>query len=184
MSSIRPTKLFRTLFQTKELSLRIHVSLYNETYGGFNKEYPFGNKCSVKVEPGVFLTLEIRKENQIFDSSASILIGRGNLHMYKKLFNKVLKNIYNEAIFANKGNDVIIYNDMADKFSDKLVVPRLNTAVLIKPAVVYDENEVSYEGVNIYLNKSENVTSLYIDEFEELVNILNDIDLFLYTQVL
>lgn len=179
-----PHKIIRPLFQSKELSLRLHVVLYDDQNGGCQYEFKFGNKKYVRLDPSVYLTMDIRKENIEYDRSSSVLIGRGNLHIYRKSFKQMLDNIYNEAIFANKGNTIISYQDMVDRFTEKIVIPKLNSVTLLRPAVVYDENEVSYEGVNIFINKNENMASLFIDEFETLVDILMSVDLVLYSQSL
>lgn len=183
-NSNMPCKITRTLFQTRELILRLHVSTFNETYGGFHSEYTFGRNTYTRIEPGVYLTLDIKKPEGQFDRTSSVIIARGNLHIYKKAFKRMLNNIYEQNIFANKGNSVVIYQDMAEKYSERVMIPRLNSGMIMKAAVVFDENDVSYEGVNIYLNKTENMTSLFIDEFEELTNIILDIDLFVYSQLL
>ena len=180
-----PYKLTRPLFKSRELYLRIHVMFGNtDTYGGSFSEFTFDNKTSSRIDPGVYLTLDIKKTDSEYDPSLSVVIGKGTLHMFKKSCKRLLDSIYEQHIFANKGNTVVAYQDMVEKYSETITVPRTNSAVLLKPAVVYDENEVSYEGVNVYINKLENMASLFIDEYESLVNILLDIDLFVYSQLL
>lgn len=184
MSKINgPNKIFRPLFQTKELLLRLHVVINDDQRSAHN-EFTFADKTYTKLDPFTFLTLEIIKQDGVYDPSTSILIGQGTINIFEKAFNKVLNNIYTQEIFANKGEEIIAYQDMVNKYTEKIVVPRSNTGVIVKPAVIYDENEVSYEGVSIYINKLDNVASLSINEFESLVYTLSKVDIFTYSQML
>lgn len=178
-----PNKIFRPLFQTKELLLRIHV-VFNDEQKSAHNEFTYGNKLYTKLDPFSFLTLEVTKQDGIYDPSTSILIGQGTICMFEKTFSRLLDNIYNQQIFANKGDRVIAYQDMVNKYTEKLFIPRSNSGIIVKPAVVYDENEVSYEGVAIYINKLDNMASLSINEFEALVYTLKRTDIIAYSQMI
>ena len=179
----KPYKIFRPLFQTKDLLLRIHVVL-NDENNNAHEEYEFNKKIYTKINPKTFLTLEIKKQDEQFDPTASMLIGRGTQCIFEKAFDRLLANIYTNDIFANKGNTIIAYQDMVEKFSEKIMIPRSNTGVIITPAVIYDENDISYEGVTFFINRTSNTASLTISEFEEFVYTFKKIDLFSYSQLI
>ena len=179
-----PEKITRTIIRFDNLVLKISVKLKDEN-NTFHIETYFNEKTYITLNNPGYLIMEIPKHSdQIYDPSRSFLIGQGNIGSAVKAMKSVLKNIYTQEIFALQGNKVIVYEDMSKKYTEKVSIPRLNQNLLIRPAVIYDENEISYEGVNIYLNNSNNVASLSIEEFENLVYTLEKIDLFVYSQLL
>lgn len=180
-----PEKLTRTILQYPNLILKLHVKLKNEN-GIFHSEYSYGNNKYISINANGFLTLELPKDkdNNEYDPTKSFIIGTGNIGNVVTRMKKVLKNIYNEDIFAIKDNKVIIYNDMAKQYTEQITIPRLGQGLLIRPSVVYDENETTYEGVTIYVNNSNNAISLSIDEYENLIYILEKIDIVNISQLL
>jgi len=180
-----PEKLSRIILQYPSLILKLNVKIKNEN-STFHNEFSFGDKKYINININSYLTLEVPKttENQDYDPSKSFLIGLGNIGNVVKKLKNVLNNIYKENIFAIQNNNVIAYEDMVKKYTEQITIPRLGQALLIKPAVIYDENETSYEGVNIYVNNSNNIISLSIDEYENFVYVLEHIDLFSYSQML
>ena len=179
-----PNTLSRSILRFKGLNLRIQVKLKKDDGKTFHNEFKFADKTYLKLDPIVYLILELDKVNDEYNPDRSILIGQGNIHLYIKKMKKIIKDIYNENIFAIKKNEIILYSDMSKKFTQIIQVPGTTQGLAIVPAVVYDENEVSYEGVNLYFNKTENVIGLSIDEFEALAYTIEHIDLFTYSQTL
>lgn len=178
-----PHKISRTILYLKEINVKIHIKLIDNNYN-FQNVFNFGDKTYMKLEPMVYLTLELTRGEEGFIPNRSLWITQANINSLINSMKKVLKNIYKEKIFALRGNEIIIYEELAKKFSEKIILPNTDQAVMIKPSVVYDENEVSYEGVTLYINKLENVVNLSIEEFESLVYTLNQIDLFQYSQLI
>lgn len=179
-----PNSLSRNILRFKGLTLRLQVRLIKDDGKVFHNEFTFGDKSYIKLEPVTYLILELDKINDEFSPDRSVIIGQGNIHLYVKKMKELIKDIYNEKIFATKGNEIVLYSDMSRKFTKAIQVPGMNQSMMMVPAIVYDENEVSYEGVNLYFNKPENVIGLSIDEFEALSYTLEHIDLFTYSQVL
>lgn len=179
-----PEKITRTILRYPNLALKIQVKLKEETIATHN-EFTIGDKKYINLNFNGYVTLELVKQNdQSFDMTKSFLIGMGNLGSVVKTMKKVLKNIYEQNIFALQNNKVIVYEDMAKKYTEQVTIPRIGQAIMIKPSVIYDENETSYEGVHIFINKVENVIPLSIEEFENLVYTLEKIDIFEYSQSL
>lgn len=180
-----PEKISRIVLQYSNMILKLNVKIKNDN-GTFHNEFAYGDKKYININVSSYLTLEIPKteDNKEFDPSKSFMIGLGNIGNVVKRMKKVLNNIYKEDIFAIQNNKIIAYDDMVKKYTEQINIPRLGQALLIRPSVIYDENETTYEGVNIYINKSYNVVSLSIDEFENFVYILENIDLMSYSQLI
>ena len=178
-----PQKLSRTILYLKNLTIRIHVKLVDTNFN-FHNEFSYGNKTYLKLDPSVYLTLEMSKGEEGFVQDKTILLTQMNINQVIMSMKKVLKNIYNEKIFAMRGNEIIVYEDMSKKYTEKLMIPNSNQALMIKPSVIYDENETSYEGVHMFINKLENIIELSIDEFESVIYTLSQVNLFEYSQLL
>lgn len=183
MSNQMPSKLTRNILFLRELSVRIHVKLHDDNFNYYT-EYTYNNKLYAKVDPCVFITLDMSKEKDNYSHDKNIMITQLNINSVINAFKTVQKNIYEQKIFGKRDNEIIVYSDMVEKYSFKLLLPRSNNAMVIRPAVVYDENEISYEGVRLFLNKTENTVDLMIEEFETLIYTLSQIDLFKYSQLL
>ena len=112
------------------------------------------------------------------------MIGIGNIGIVIGKLKKVRSSIYKHEIFALKNNTVIAYDDMVKKYTEQVKTPRINQALLIRPSVVYDEDETSYEGVTIYVNNTANIIQLSIDEFDNLIYVLDKFDIFNSTQLM
>lgn len=71
---------------------------------------------------------------------------------------------------------------MAEKCTEQVFISYINQGIIMKPVVLYDDRDVSYEGVRIFINKLDNFVDLTIDMFEGLVYTMEKVDLFLYSQ--
>lgn len=169
-----------------DLTLKVHSKLLREKEGrkeNFHNEFTFNNNNYLKLDLQSFLTLELRREE--WSKDKSIIINQRNIFQIITKFKSLLESIYNGGVFAlNKDNEIVIYKDKVEEYTQKIYNLGGNQRMLIKPAIIYDENEVSYEGVILYLNKTENYAQLPIDAFESLVYTLDKVDLFLYSQLL
>lgn len=166
----------------KNLVLKIHVRVFNEQ-GNCHNEYEYMNNLYLKLDTNVYLTLEIVSDE--WSKDKTLLISQNNIQSIVSMIKKVIKDIYNENIFANKADgEIIAYKDMVDKFTRKISLYGTNQQILIRPGVIYDDNEVSYEGAILYINKFENKAELPIEMLEALYYTLSNIDLFTYSQLL
>ena len=178
-------KISRTVIQpSKELLLRMHVRLLRENDGrkeNFHKLFEIGGNKYLSLDIQAYLTLELKRDEWSIDKW--VMINQTNIVHIIKGFKKMLNAIYNEGIFANtKGNKIILYKDKVKEHTQKIFNLGNNNRLMISPAIVYDDNDTSYEGVIIYLNKTDNYTQLPIDAFESLIYSLEKIDIFIYSQ--
>lgn len=181
-----PEKISRVILRFTNMILKISININNENYKAYRETEYMGN-LYVTMNLNPMLSLEMVKgknEDTVFDRSNFFPIGQGNIGSIIKTMKKMLKSIYTQDIFAIQNNAVIMYEDMSRKFMERISIPRSGYQMILKPTVVYDDNDTSYEGVNIYLNKTDNVISLSIEEFENLVYTLEKIDLFTYSQMM
>jgi hypothetical protein len=121
-----------------------------------------------------------------WDRSQSVMITPYNIHSVIRGFKKIIDNVYNGNIFVvTKNNKIISYKEEVDK---NIVLINLiggtGGYIQLVPGVVLDEDGLEYEGVIVYLNKSDNFTTLPIDYIESLYYILSKVDIELYGQTL
>lgn len=178
----KPEKLTRTILNLKNLILKLHVKIMDET-GSIHNEYEYNNKMYLKIETPVYLSLEI--VDDVWSKDKGIIITQNNLHGVRNILKRIINDIYNENIFANKPDgEVVAYKDMVEKCTRKLTLFGTNQQILIRPSVIYDDNDISYEGVILYINKFDNKAELSIELLEVLYYTLKQIDLFTYSQLL
>lgn len=182
MNNEMPEKLSRTILSLKELNIKIHVKLTDNFY--FHNEYIYENKKYTRLEPMVFLSIDLPKNESGFNPNRGLTITEANIGVMIKRMNRLINNIYNEKIFGMRDNEIIVYADAAKSYTEKFILPKTNQVVVLQPTVVYDENEISYEGIRMYFNVMENSIDLSIDEFESIIYTLSHIDLFQYSQLL
>ena len=96
----------------------------------------------------------------------------------------MIRNIYEKDIFATSNGSIITYADEVQKSTITVNLPFSNSAFMIVPAVVYDDNGVSYEGANLFINNTSNSTGLTIEGLEALRDVISKVDFFLYSQSL
>jgi hypothetical protein len=168
--------------------LRIHVKLIQEKNDGRKENFhnvfvSDDKKGYLTLDLQSFLTLEIKDGDWAPDKS--ILIDQKNIYQIIKGFEKSLDAIYNGGIFAvNKRNETIMYKDMAEKHTNRIYNLGMNQRLIIQPAVIFDENETTYEGAILYINKMDNYVELPIDAFEALYHTLKETNMFVYSQLL
>jgi len=182
-------RISRIILQpVKNLNLKINVKLYQEKNNkleSYHKEFEFNKVKYLTLNPSVYLSLDINNKEEEWDKSRSIMITQRNIYQLIKNFKTMLTNLYGDEIFAiNSKGEIVIYSDMIVKYTLKIYNLGLNQRMIIKPAIVYDENEVSYEGVIMYINNSDNFIELPIDAFESLFYTLSKIDIYTYSQQL
>jgi hypothetical protein len=181
-------KITRVLLHlTRTCALRIHVKLVNERDGrkeNFHNLYVSDDKKGyLNLDLQSFLTLEIK--DGVWAPDKSILINQRNIFQVIKGIEKSLEGIYNGGIFAVKKNgEIISYKEEREKHTVRIYNLGNNQRLVIEPAVILDENETTYEGVIMYINKTENYVELPIDLFEALYHTLKETNLFVYSQAL
>lgn len=187
MSNRLPEKITRALIKPTESSIvKFHVKLINDYNGketNFHNEYEYNGCTYLRLDVHPFVTIELIDGE--WDKSKSVYLDQRTLYHFIKSAKKILKNIYNENIFAvDNNNTVILYKDMANQFTERVFNIGLNQRVLFKPSVYTDINETTYEGVTMYINTSSNFIEFPIDAFESMVHTLSEVNFFSYSQSL
>lgn len=173
---MKPDKISRVLFHTNNFRIRFHVPIDE-----FHKEFTFNDKSYTTLSISSYITMEILNKGKP-EIGNSIMVTDKNIFSVITATDKIISNLYNEAIYAMNGDDLIIYSDMAEKHK---VIRSLGTgAIMYKPVIVYDTNEVSYEGVMLAINNTANSVELTIDHLEALRYCLTKIDFVAYSQLL
>lgn len=98
------------------------------------------------------------------------------------LIEKMLKIISREEIYYKDANGRLCIIENANNNIKNQIG---DTIVALKPIVVYDsKNDLDYKGTRLFLNNTTCYTDLTNMELFSLYNILNKIDIFLYSQSL
>ena len=86
-----------------------------------------------------------------------------------------------EMFYRDDSNRLCIYNDKENNIKNQIG----DIIVAIKPTIVYDKkNDVDYEGCRLFINKTTSYVDLTTMELFSIYNLLNKIDIFLYSQSL
>lgn len=167
----------------RKLIIKMNVSLVNETKNCiYQYEKPGGSKQrGITLTPGSFISFEYKDGN--WSKDKSIIINELNLAKVVKGFKNVHKNVYDGDIFAqDKLGKVIIYKEKAHECTEHI---RLGTQnILLQPAIILDDSGLTYEGVIMYINNTENYVEMPIDWFDGIIRTLDKIDMFMYSQAL
>ena len=179
-----PEKITRVLYTYNKLNVKLHVKILSDKNEPLHVEYEYGKKKYVKLDNFAYLTIDMMEPGE-WNQSKSIMVTQYNIHIIISAINKVIDSIYKSDIYATKSNgNIVFYKDNAVKARQQINVVAPNGAILIEPTVVYDDNDIGYEGVNLFINKPENMVQLPIHYLEALKYTLEKIDLFHYSQML
>lgn len=171
----------------KNLLLKVNVNVKEDNnVRSFHTVNTVNGNDYLTLDTMPFLTLELKDKEGGGDwKDKAILINQNNIYQIVKGFEKCLENIYNGGVFAvDKQGNSIIFADMVEKNTVRIFNLGANKRMVIKPAVIFDENETQYEGVILYINKTANFVELTIDALEALYYCLSKIDIFSYAQLL
>lgn len=182
-------KVTRTIIQpTRNSRLRLHVKLLQEKEGRVENFHSLYRKETgegyLTVDIQSFMTFEL-VDRDGWDMSKSIMITQRNIYQIIRGFDKLLKAFYEGEMFGVRENgDIFSYTDKVKENTLELFHLGANHRMIVRPAVIYDINEVTYEGVAIHLNRTENVIEMSITEFESLFYALKQANLFVYSQLM
>lgn len=183
-------KISRVVFQPiRDLQLRIHLKLIKERQDGrkenFHNVFTYGDKNYLKVDLQSFFTLEIPGTGSEWAKDKSIVVDQKNIYQLIRGLKKTIDDIYDGGVFAvDKEDNIVIYKDKQEEYTNRIYNLNYNQRIVLTPAIIYDETEVSYEGVIMYINKTANVVEMSIDVLESLYYTLKKADLFVYSQLL
>lgn len=172
-------KIITSLLRVSNLELKFHVKLKED-----NKEYlsmfEFHGRGYMKLNADSYITLEIKSQHEEWSKDNTFMIHTHNIIRIIKNLNSMVSAIYNANLFYIKDTgELSMYGDIAKEYEYSDI-----KGMVIKPAIVYDPDEVSYEGCVIMINKTSNMIHLSIDQLEVLVYVLEKINIPEYTLAL
>ena len=98
------------------------------------------------------------------------------------LMEKTLSVLNNNNIFYKDANNRLCINEQ-NIYNYKNQIG--DTIIALKPIIVYDEkNDIDYEGARIFINNRSSYVDFTTMELFSICNLLNRIDIFLYSQSL
>ena len=168
---------------TRDVRIRLHIELVKNYKGKeeyFHSEFSFNEKEYLKFDLQSFVTLEYTGGE--WSKDKSIMITEKNLFILRKGLKQMVRNCYADDIFVIRNNETVLPSDMEEKYTVKLYDLGMNQRLLLKPTIVSDMDGITYEGVAIYFNNSGNCAAMSITEFEALVDAVDKINLFVYSQ--
>lgn len=168
------------MLQLYKLRMRFHVRFDTEN---MHKEFDYNDKVYASINYVSFITLENIANPEMNDLSKSIMITEKNIFSVITMLNAIINRLYKHDIYAYENEKLIIYDDEIKKHT---IVTRLygGGSLMVRPTIVYDENDMSYEGVTLFINNTMNGIDLPIDALESLRYYISKIDFFLYSQAL
>lgn len=132
---------------------------------------------SIKLNFSSYLLLEETNTDKDWSLKESVFINSANIFKLVKVLKKVKKWFY-------KYDDLYYYDDHNELKINGEVVKNCNISlklmdkiIIIQPTIIY-KNDVGYEGVNMYINKSSCICPLTIDKLEALYYILKKFNLY------
>lgn len=173
-----PVKITRPVFIYGKLRIRFHLKLSEDVH----REFSFGGKLYSSLNTMGFLTIE-HTENQSFEdgNTASIMITDKNIYSVISALSDAIKNLYTYDIYYKEGGVLRLYEDEVDKYT---VARKLygGGVLMLRPSIIYDENETSYEGVTLFINSTNNNIDIPLEALEAVRYSLSKVDFFLYSQ--
>ena len=179
-----PQKITRSILAYGNLNIKLHVRVSAENLK-YHNEFEFKEKKYLSLGNNVYITMEINNKNEEWNSGNGVMLNQYNIHQVIKAMKKVIKSMYDEPIFGKKKNgELVVYKDEAKKHIEQVNLLTTNGAILFEPGLIYDENDVTYEGRIIHINRTGNTASIPFEVFEGICYTLEKIDLFQYSQLI
>lgn len=171
---MKPVKISQQLFTYSKFRIRFHVKIDNDSH----KEYDFNNKVYTHINYQSYITMEILTDNNVNDMSNSMMITERNMFAIVNFLNKSINHIYKDDLYAMKNKKLIMYNDIAKNCREVVQTP--TGTLMSKPTIIYDENEMAYEGISLFINNTNNMIDIPIDSLEAIRYTILKVDFILY----
>lgn len=163
-----------------KVRLRFHLKITEETH----KEFKFGGKLYSSLNSLGFVTLEYMDGQYDYENNTtSVMITDKSIYGLLTALKDAINNLYTYDIYYKENGELRMYEEEANKYS---IAKRLygGGAIMLRPTIVYDENETSYEGISLCVNTTNNRIDLPLETLEALYYTLTKVDFFIYTQSL
>ncbi len=120
-----------------------------------------------------------------FGGEHSFTIDTSNLGSVATTFNIFLNNIINGKYFINDKENNILLAEPNNKDNEyTLTNYKSSKSLKILPVVIYDNGELSYEGVRFVFNRDDNFIDVFAEDFLTLARAIDKIDIFMYSHTL
>ena len=165
--------LTKSIFETYRLSVTAFMMLPDVTKS--TNKNTFGITCN----PVLYIRYKPRRDEKVDWNDSAFKINPKNLYRVVRFFNRAVSWFYDkdlEDLYLVGDNNELIFNSDYNKLNvmtDK--EPKSNMAMKIIPAVVTDDASHYYEGVILYINKTDYAITLTLQELESLLNILTNL---------
>jgi hypothetical protein len=171
-----PAKITKTIMLLGKLRVRFHLKLDNNMHN----EWDYNHQVYTSLSPVSYATIENTDNPGV---ETSVMVTPGNIFSVITAANRIIKNIYEQPIYATRNGKLIIYDDEANKHR---VLTQLygSGALMFKPTIIYDQNETAYEGAALSINNTDNTVNLSIDQLEAFRYCITKIDFAVYSQLL
>lgn len=171
--------------------MTLHVRLVNEINGNmvsYHNSYvsPY-NEEYVSLDISSFLTLEYTEKDGEWDRSKSITITNRTIVQFIKGLRRIISNLEHGRVFGIREGtkEPVLFKDRVEENTVIINNIGVGQAVELRPAVIYDEdNDISYEGVVMYLNKVSHAVYLTTDELDALYHELSTMSLTMMSQLM
>lgn len=187
---MKTRKITRTLLHFKHLVSKFHVRITSDKDGqevNFHNSYksPSGDEY-ISLDIQSFVTLEFKDDGE-WSRSKSITLTDRNLVQILKGLKLCIYNIKHGGVFAIKETtgEIVSYRDKVLESTVEVFNLGNNQRVVLQPGVIYDsEDDLTYEGVVMYINNSSHAVELTIDQIDSLYYTLGKLNMFEYSQML
>ena len=173
--------IVRNIATFKNVSLEIYVPITigdksiiadNVTYKNFCNDhyYRIINCSSVRIHNTGFEDKELKWEKRF------LTLNSKTYYTYLASFEKALE-ILNGDIYYRENGHLYAYSSKT-----KNITVKDYDTFMITPGVILDDDFNESPGIFLYINSERNICGITKDELKIIVNILNKVDLFLYSQ--
>lgn len=185
-----PKKISRTIFKVSDLILKLHVRLSVDKNGvveNFHRSFTNDSKEEyITLDLPAFITFEYKDFPNEWARDKSIVLTGTNLVQLIRGLKILITRMSTGEMFAmtKDTKEIIAYSDKVKE--NIVVVDNLgnNQIITMIPSVVYDDENVSYEGATFFINRKEYALQLTIDQIDALYYMLQNIDIFTYSQLM
>lgn len=134
----------------------------------------------LKINPHPYLTIDISSNNskgENWSSNKTITLNQQGVFMAKRRLREVIDSMGTEDLFVYVRDRLCVDKDIANELTTKFVTS--NKHVLLRPVVVYDDDDptIEYEGICLMINTVDNYCNMTLDEAEYLYDLLDRINL-------
>lgn len=178
-----PNKISLTLFKYGPLRIRFSLGLINDNDFPLYSEFEFRGKFYGNISNIGVINIEVKdNSNTNYDPQRTIMIPYTHYHSLLNAIKDIMNNMYSGKIFYESSTGKLgAYKDEVDKSTVKLQIPNTSSMIVFQPCIVYDDMDISYEAVRIYISRNDIYSEIPIHYMEGLYYVLSKVDYISYT---